>query len=326
MSPPRAEAGHEPVMLREVLAALAPADGEHHVDGTFGAGGYALAILGAAGCVVYGIDRDPHAATLGARLQAEFPDRFYFLAGRFAAMGELLADRAARGVDGVVLDLGISSMQVDEPERGFSFQSDGPLDMRMEQVGPDAAEFVNHASATELADVIHFYGEERRARAVARAIVEARREAAIQRTGELARIVARVVGGAGRGARLHPATRTFQALRIHVNDELGQLARGLEAAERLLAPDGRLVVVSFHSLEDREVKRFLGSRSGSAPTVSRHLPPPDREPATPTFKLLFRGVKRPSEDECARNPRARSARMRAAVRTAAPAPILEAVA
>jgi 16S rRNA (cytosine1402-N4)-methyltransferase len=216
----------------------------------------------------------------------------------------------------VVLDLGVSSMQIDDPGRGFSFQQDGPLDMRMEQVGPDAAEFVNQAGEAELADIIHVYGEERRARAVARAIVEARREAPIRRTGELARIVARVVGRRG---RLHPATRTFQALRIHVNDELGQLARGLAAAERLLAPEGRLVVVSFHSLEDREVKRFLGTRSGAGASVSRHLPVPEQKLLPATFKLLFRGVKRPSEKECARNPRARSARMRAAIRTDAPA-------
>ncbi|MDP6708279.1 MAG: 16S rRNA (cytosine(1402)-N(4))-methyltransferase RsmH [Alphaproteobacteria bacterium] len=316
MTMPLPAARHEPVMRDEVLAALAPADGEQYVDGTFGAGGYALAILGAADCLVYGIDRDPDVLGAAEPLRRANAGRLELIAGRFAEMDRLLAERKVAAVDGVALDLGVSSMQIDDPARGFSFQKDGPLDMRMEQVGTDAAEFVNHASETELADVIHVYGEERRARAVARAIVKARREGPIRRTGELAEIVARAVGRSG---RLHPATRTFQALRIHVNDELGQLARGLAAAERLLAPAGRLVVVSFHSLEDREVKRFLGRRSGRGSAVSRHLPPPEESPAAPTFRLLFRGVKRPTAAECARNPRARSARMRAAVRTEAPA-------
>jgi len=308
-------ARHIAVMRDEVLAALAPADGARIVDGTFGAGGYALAILGAADCVVYGIDRDPRAIAEGRGLASRYPGRLRLICGRFADMERLVGALGVETVDGVALDLGVSSTQLETPERGFSFQHDGPLDMRMDEVGPDAADFVNSAGEAELAEIIHVYGEERRARAIARAIAAARRRAPIRGTAELAEIVARVIGRAG---RLHPATRTFQALRIHVNDELGQLARGLEAAERLLAPAGRLVVVSFHSLEDREVKRFLGARSGVEPSASRHLPP--RAAAHPaTFKLLFRGAKKPTAAECANNPRARSARLRAAVRTDAPA-------
>jgi 16S rRNA (cytosine1402-N4)-methyltransferase len=308
-------ARHEPVMRAELLAELAPAAGEHFVDGTFGAGGYAVAILEAADCVVFGIDRDPDAIAEGRRLAARYGGRLHLLAGRFAEMERLLAEQGVRQVNGVALDLGVSSMQLDQGSRGFSFQADGPLDMRMEQAGPDAAAFVNGAREDEIARVIHVYGEERRARAVARAIVAARAERPIERTAELAEIVARAVGkGSG---RIHPATRTFQALRIHVNDELAELAAGLRAAERLLAPAGRLVVVSFHSLEDREVKRFLRARSGGAGT-SRHLPP-TAEPPPVSFRLPFRGAKRPSQEECRRNPRARSARLRAAVRTDAPA-------
>ena len=306
---------HIPVMRDEVLALLAPAAGARIVDGTFGAGGYALAILGAADCVDYAIDRDPDALAAGRELALRHPGRLHLLHGRFAEMERLLAEFDIERVDGVALDLGVSSMQLDAAWRGFSFQADGPLDMRMELVGPDAAEFVNQASEDELARVIHVYGEERRARAVARAIVAARRRQPIGRTGELAEIVAGVVGrGAG---RLHPATRTFQALRIQVNDELAELARGLAAAERMLAPAGRLVVVSFHSLDDREVKRFLQARSGTAAGASRHRPA--AETPTPSFELPFRGAKRPTEEECRLNPRARSARLRAAVRTAAPA-------
>ena len=311
---------HEPVMCAEVLAALAPKDGECIVDGTFGAGGYALAILAAADCIVYGIDRDPVAIAQAHRLADSYPGRLHAIAGAFADMVWLLDEFGVRHVDGVALDLGVSSMQIDDGERGFSFQKDGPLDMRMDQVGPDAAEFVNSASEASLSEIIYVYGEERRARRVARAIVEARCERPIERTGELAEIVARAVGRSG---RLHPATRTFQALRIHVNDEMGQLARGLEAAERLLGPAGRLVVVSFHSLEDRQVKQFFRSRSGAATSTTRHLPPSTKA-GVATFKPLFRGAKRPSAEECARNPRARSARLRAAFRTAAPPPELEA--
>ncbi len=318
---------HEPVMRDEVLAALAPKDGESFVDGTFGAGGYSVAILGAAACVVYGIDRDGAALAAAWPLVEQHGGRLELISGRFADMDRLLGERGVDAVNGVALDLGVSSMQIDDPERGFSFAKDGPLDMRMERVGEAASAIVNNASEAELGDIIHVYGEERRARRVARAIVQARQQAPIERTGQLAEIVARAVGRArGRSSRIHPATRTFQALRIRVNDELGQLVRGLAAAERLLAPAGRLAVVSFHSLEDREVKRFLRRRTSPPPAPSRHLPALAPADFKPSFKLLFGGAKKPSEAECRRNPRARSARLRAAVRTEAPALVLEAAA
>lgn len=309
-------ARHIPVLCEEVIAALAPRAGEVFVDGTFGAGGYARALLAAAPCQVFGLDRDPEAIAAGAALAAESGGRLVLIEGRFSQMDALLAARGVSRADGVALDLGVSSMQLDEAERGFSIQRDGPLDMRMEKRGPSAADLVNERSEAELADIIWRYGEERRARAVARAIVAARARKPIERTGELADIVARAVG---RTPGVHPATRTFQALRIAVNDELGELAGGLAAAERLLAPGGRLAVVSFHSLEDREVKRFLLARCGLEPSASRHLPPARRNRRAPSFRLLFRGARAPSAAEIARNPRARSARLRAAVRTDAPA-------
>ena len=307
---------HLPVLQDEVLAALAPQDGETFVDGTFGAGGYTRAILAAARCRVFAIDRDPDAIAAGAALAAESGGRLELIEGRFSEMDALLDARGAARVDGVALDLGVSSMQLDEAERGFSIQRDGPLDMRMEKRGESAADLVNMAEQDELADLIYRYGEERRSRAVAKAIVRAREAKPIERTGELADIVARAVG---RSPGAHPATRTFQALRIYLNDELGELSRGLLAAERLLAPGGRLAVVAFHSLEDREVKRFLQTRSGVEPSASRHLPVERRVRRTPSFRLLFRGSRTPTEAELARNPRARSARLRAAIRTEAPA-------
>ncbi len=314
---------HTPVMVREVLDALAPADGETYVDGTLGAGGTARALLEAADCTVWGLDRDPLALRLGTALTRRFPGRLHVLHGRFADMERLLGERSVAAVNGVTLDLGPSSMQLDDGSRGFSFRLDGPLDMRMESSGMSAAEVVNGADEATLADIISRYGEERRARAVARAIVAARRRAPIERTGELAAIVATVVRRAPGG--VHPATRTFQALRIHVNDELGELARGLGAAERLLAPQGRLVVVCFHSLEDRRVKRFLTRRSGTTPRPSRHQPEAGDSPP-PSFRLVFKGARKPRAAEVAANPRARSARLRAAVRTAAPAWPMEAAA
>jgi 16S rRNA (cytosine1402-N4)-methyltransferase len=232
-------------------------------------------------------------------------------------MARLLAERRIERVNGVALDLGVSSMQLDQAERGFSFASDGPLSMSMEQAGPSAADAVNGLPEAELARIIARYGEERRARQVARAIVQARREAPITRTAELAAIVCRVVKPGKDG--LHPATRTFQALRIHVNDELGELERGLRAAEKILAPDGRLAVVAFHSLEDARVKAFLRERSGALPGPSRHEPAAAGRGPAPTFELLFRKALKPGAAECAANPRARSARLRAARRTAAPA-------
>jgi len=316
--------GHTPVMLREVLDALAPRDGAIYVDGTFGAGGYTAAILDAADCTVWGIDRDAEAISAGDAMVATYAGRLTLVEGRFGAMDRLLGDRGVSAVDGIALDLGVSSMQIDQPARGFSFAADGPLDMRMEPAGPgpSAADVVNSLSEAELADIIHRYGEERRSRQVARAIVAARREHPIVRTGELATIVRKAVKQrpAKGEKRIDPATRTFQALRIYVNDEIGEISRGLGAAERLLAPGGRLAVVAFHSLEDRAVKQFLRERSGDLPRRSRHLPEaPDPAPRPATFQPLFRGTCRPSRAECAANARARSARMRAARRTDAPA-------
>lgn len=310
------DAPHVSVLLAEVVAALAPADDRTYVDGTFGAGGYSLALLDAARCRVWGIDRDPFAVARGQTLAAAHPGRFDMVEGRFGDMDDLLAAHGVTRVDGVALDIGVSSMQIDEAERGFSFAKDGPLDMRMEQSGTSAADLVNRAEEAELADIIYRYGEERMARRVARAIVKARADKPFERTGELADVVRRVVRG-GHDA-IDPATRTFQALRIAVNDELGELERGLAAAERLLAPGGRLAVVSFHSLEDRVVKTFLKERSGEAAQPSRHMPEAARGPA-PSFTLLHRKAVRPGSGEAARNPRARSAKLRAAVRTEAPA-------
>jgi 16S rRNA (cytosine1402-N4)-methyltransferase len=307
------QALHAPVLLAETLAALAPRDEATYVDGTFGAGGYSRALLAAARCRVIAIDRDPAAVARGGALTAEFPGRFTVLEGRFGEMEVLLAPLAISAVAGIALDLGVSSPQLDDPARGFSFRGDGPLDMRMGRGGASAADLVNTLSESALANLIYIYGEERFARRVARAIVAARREAPLTRTAELARVVRAVVPASG---GVDPATRTFQALRIEVNDELGELERALLAAERLLAPGGRLAIVSFHSLEDRKVKDFLRERSAAAPKGSRHLPA--RPAAAASFRLLTRKPVTPGTAEIARNPRARSARLRAAERTAAP--------
>jgi len=312
--------GHRPVLLREVLEALAPRDGGIYVDGTFGGGGYARALLEAADCAVWGIDRDPQAIADGADLARRFAGRLQLVEGRFGNMSELLRLRGVTVADGVAFDVGVSSMQLARPERGFSFRADGPLDMRMERTGPSAAEAVNELGERDLADLIFAYGEERRARAIARAIVAARAARPIARTLELAEIVRRAAAPKRRADVIDPATRTFQALRIHVNDELGEIDRGLVGAEALLAPGGRLAVVSFHSLEDRRVKAFLRRRAGLAPRQSRHLPArPSARGRPPSFRLLSSGVVRPSAAEVAGNPRARSARLRAAERSAAPA-------
>ena len=314
--------GHTPVMLAEVIEALAPRDGAIYVDATFGAGGYAAAILDAADCRVWGIDRDREAVAHAAALVRRYSGRLTVVAGRFSAMDRLLGTHGVTAVDGVTFDLGVSSMQIDDPERGFSFRADGPLDMRMDPESDDsAAEVVNTLTEGELADIIARYGEERRARRVAQAIVAARRERPIERTLQLAEIVRGVVqqGRRDTATSIDPATRTFQALRIQVNDELGELERGLRAAERLLAPDGRLAVVAFHSLEDRIVKTFLKERSGARPRATRHLPDDTRAyEHEPTFESIFRGACRPGRAERDANPRARSARLRAARRTAAP--------
>lgn len=311
-------AAHKPVMLDEVLAAIAPRDGAIYVDGTFGGGGYSRAILDSARCRVCGIDRDPAVEPAAAALGKRYADRFLFVAGRFGDMAALLAERGIDEVDGVALDVGVSSMQLDSAERGFSFRADGPLDMRMSSAGRTAADVVNEESEDGLARIIRDYGEERRARRVARAIVEARREARIDRTAALAGIVRRAVGRTGGGDGIDPATRTFQALRIYVNDELGELARGLGAAQTLLRPGGRLAVVTFHSLEDRTVKRFLVERSAARPRPSRHAPDAEAVGRSAEFRLPGRRVVRPGAAEIAANPRARSARLRAAVRSETP--------
>lgn len=297
--------GHVPVMLAEVLAALSPRDGERYVDGTFGGGGYSRAILEAADCRVLGIDRDPDAIARGQKLVDAFGGRLSLVQGEFSRMGDF-----AEESDGIVLDLGVSSFQFDEPARGFSFREDGPLDMRMSRSGPSAADVVNGAEERELTRIIARYGEEKNARRIARAIIAAR---PITGTAQLAKIVSDAQGPAALRFAIHPATRTFQALRIHVNDELGELERGLEAALGILKAHGRLVVVSFHSLEDRIVKRFLAQRSTTAPRASRHAP--EAPAARALFELMPACT--PTEAEIAANPRARSARLRAGVKLAA---------
>ncbi|MGD9614871.1 MAG: 16S rRNA (cytosine(1402)-N(4))-methyltransferase RsmH [Alphaproteobacteria bacterium] len=307
--------GHVPVLRDAMVATLAPRDGAVYIDGTFGAGGYSAALLAAAQCSVVGIDRDPAALRRGAALAAAHAGRLQLIEGRFGDMERLVAAASPGPVAGVALDLGISSLQLDTAERGFSFRLDGPLDMRMSAEGESAADLVARLGEDELDRLIRTLGEERFARRIARAIVVARQHAPIRRTGELAEIVRRAVPTREPG--LDPATRTFQALRIAVNDELGELDRGLAGAERLLMPGGRLAVVSFHSLEDTRVKSFLRERGGGAASISRHMPA--SAPARPpSFRLLGRRAVRPQADEVARNPRARSARLRAAERTSMP--------
>ncbi len=308
---------HVSVMLQEVVEALAPRDGDVMVDGTFGGGGYTRALLKAARCSVIGIDRDPAAIERAAAIVREFPGRLTLVNGTFGSMLELLAARGVEAVDGIALDLGLSSDQLEEGERGFSFQLDGPLDMRMGPTGISAAGIVNTYGEQALAGLLYAYGEEERSHAIARAIVAARAKAPLTRTLELANICAKAIGRAANG--IHPATRTFQALRIYVNDELGELARGLSAAEQLLKPGGRLAVVSFHSLEDRMVKRFLQERSGRVVHASRHLPPKMSNGPQASFDSPSRRAIVPGKIEVARNPRARSAKLRVGVRTAAPA-------
>ncbi|KAA2214739.1 16S rRNA (cytosine(1402)-N(4))-methyltransferase RsmH [Teichococcus oryzae] len=302
--------GHLPVMLREVLEHLAPRDGGTYVDGTFGGGGYARAILEAGRCTLHAIDRDPDAIARGAALAERYPDRLALIEGRFGDMFELLTERGVTRLDGVVLDLGVSSFQIDQAERGFSFRADGPLDMRMEKAGPSAADLVNRLPEAELADILWRFGEERHSRRIARALVAARREAPIQTTGQLTRIIHSVMPRDPSG--IDSATRSFQALRLKVNDELGEVERGLAGAAQLLAPGGRLVVVAFHSLEDRIVKRFMQQAAGRAPGASRHAPSAHLAPAaSPEFRLVTTQALRPGDVETMANPRARSARLRA---------------
>jgi len=304
------DAPHLPVLLRPLLAAVAPVTGTW-LDGTLGAGGYARGLLDAGADCVIGVDRDPLALELAREWAAEYGDRLRLVQGNFARM-----DEYATGLDGVVLDLGVSSMQLDRPERGFSFQKDGPLDMRMSQAGPTAADLVNNTPEAALADILFLYGEERASRRIARAIVRARAEARIETTLRLAGIVERCLPRP-RPGQAHPATRSFQAIRIAVNDEYGALIAGLEAAERALKPGGRLAVVTFHSIEDRMVKRFLQIRAGATGGGSRHAP--RIEQPDPQFTLESRKAIGPDARERAENPRARSAKLRVATRTAAPA-------
>jgi 16S rRNA (cytosine1402-N4)-methyltransferase len=309
--------GHTPVLLSQMLAALDVRSRGIYLDATFGSGGYARAILRAGAGLVFAIDRDPAAAARGRELAATC-SRFRMLEGRFGEMAELLRAHGVRQVDGIVLDLGVSSMQLDDPDRGFSFAADGPLDMRMSGEGPTAADVVNGADVDTLTGILRRYGEEPAARRIARAIVGRRQRRPFERTRELAQLVADVVGR--RPGRIDPATRTFQALRIHLNDELGELERALPAAEELLAPGGRLVVVAFHSLEDRIVKRFLAEGSDARPRPSRHVPMPVASATVPSWRLLAKRAIRPDPSEVAANPRARSARLRWAERASGPEP------
>jgi 16S rRNA (cytosine1402-N4)-methyltransferase len=308
-----AQAPHIPVLLDEVIHALAITPGAEIVDGTFGAGGYSEAIL-AGGARVYAFDRDPDALLEGADLAGRSKGALRLYSACFSDMDDVLVADGIASVDGVVLDIGVSSMQLDRAERGFSFQKDGPLDMRMAQDGMTAADFVNEADESEIADIIYRYGEEHRSRRIARSIVAAR---PITTTAELAAIIRKAVGHKP-GAPKDPATRAFQAIRIHINRELDELNEGLEAAEKLLKPGGRLAVVTFHSLEDRIVKQFLRRRSGAEGAGSRHIPMVADAGPAPTFDKADKAV-RPSDAEVARNPRARSATLRSATRNIAPA-------
>ncbi|SPH18726.1 Ribosomal RNA small subunit methyltransferase H [Defluviimonas aquaemixtae] len=305
-------APHIPVLLGPLLEAVVPVSGLW-VDGTFGAGGYARGLLEAGAHRVIGIDRDPSAFELAKEWAGQYGDRLRLVEGTFSELDEI----SGEPVDGVVFDLGVSSMQLDQPERGFSFQKDGPLDMRMGDSGPTAADLLNTASEAELADILFHYGEERGSRRIARAIVAAR---PLATTLELTAVIERCLPRAKPG-QIHPATRSFQAIRIAVNDEFGQLANGLEAAERALKPGGRLAVVTFHSLEDRVVKRFFQFRSGAEGQSSRHAPA--RAQVAPAFTLKSRRAIAPDENELARNPRARSAKLRIGVRTEAPAGVAD---
>ena len=314
--PETAASGHKPVMLDEVLAALDLKDSDRVVDGTFGGGGYTRAILTAAKCSVFAIDRDLDAIMRAEALAAQ-TDRITPLLGRFGEMDALVEATGCDQVDAVVLDIGVSSFQIDEGHRGFSFNKDGPLDMRMGAAGPTAADVVNHMAEGDLANVIFRLGEEKQARRIARQIVQRRKEKLFETTLDLAETVETAVGGR-KGSRIHPATLTFQAIRMYVNDELGELARALVAAEKLLKPGGRLVIVTFHSLEDRMVKQWLRDRAGKNSGGSRHLPLMAKGP-DPTFELRPNKAILPQDKEVEGNPRARSAKLRAAIRTEAPA-------
>jgi len=299
---------HRPVMLTEMLDWLHPKDNEVYIDGTFGAGGYSRAILSAANCRVYAIDRDPSTRQFAEKLEQEFPDRFVWLLGNFADMCSLVAMHGVSEVNGIALDLGVSSMQIDQAERGFSFKRNGPLDMRMGSEGLSASDVINQASESELADIFYYYGEEKAARAIAKAIVADRKKTPITQTLQLAEIIRSVLGG--KKQKTDPATRSFQGLRIHINQEFESIERGLKAAESMLAPSGRLVVVTFHSLEDRLVKRYYHSRCGRLGEQSRHMPLRQVADEASHFFLPKPEKRMASNDEVESNPRARSATMR----------------
>ena len=306
---------HHPVMLPQIISALAPRDGDHIIDATFGNGGYSREILNQANCCVAGIDRDPDAISRAQAQMQDFGEKFTILEGSFSEMERLIANTLFNRPDGIVFDLGVCSTQLDEAERGFSFKSDGPLDMRMSKAGESAADIVNSMPEKELADIIFIYGDERASRRIARAISVKREEAPLLRTSELAQIVRKVLPRAKKG-QSDPATRTFQALRIYVNNEIDELCDALLASERILPEGGILAVVSFHSLEDRIIKRFFSQRAGYAAQPSRHQPfQPDTEP---TFRLLPRKPILPEISEIETNPRARSAKLRVGIRTSAP--------
>lgn len=310
---------HVPVLLREAIEALRPRAGGRYLDATFGAGGYSRALLDIPGLRVLALDRDPSAVRAGYDLVAQSQQRLTLVEARFSQLEEVARAQGFAPLDGAVFDIGVSSMQFDEAERGFSFRGEGPLDMRMEGRGPSAADIVNEADEETLADILYFYGEERAARRIARAIVHDRRLAPYENTKALADLISRVAPG--RPGDIHPATKSFQALRIAVNDELGELLAGLAAAERVLAEGGRLAVVTFHSLEDRIVKQFLGERCGRGETGSRRLPG-EAEPPPSSFVCEGRQPVAPTRAEIDANPRARSAKLRHATRTAAPAQAL----
>ena len=305
---------HHPVMLPQIISALAPKDGDHIVDATFGNGGYSHEILNKADCFVAGIDRDPDAISRAQTQMQKFSKKFTILEGSFSEIERLTANTPFNRPDGIVFDLGVCSTQLDEAERGFSFKSDGPLDMRMSKAGESAADIVNSMPEKELADIIFTYGDERASRRIARAITAKREEAPLLRTSELARIVRSVLPRAKKG-QSDPATRTFQALRIYINNEINELCDALLASERILQEGGILAVVSFHSLEDRIIKRFFRQRAGYAAQPSRHQPiQPDAEI---TFRLLPRKPILPEISEIETNPRARSAKLRVGIRTSA---------
>lgn len=318
VSPQTGSAPHIPVMLPEVLQTLAPMAGETIVDGTFGAGGYTQAILAQADCRVVAFDRDPSAVRRAREMAQSYGSRLSVIEQRFGNMAAALHELGVPSVDGIVLDIGVSSMQIDDASRGFSFLRDGPLDMRMSAQGVSAADIVNALSKEDLANVIFLLGEERRSRAIAGSIVEQRKDNPLRTTFDLVRAVERVTGHQRATDKIHPATRTFQALRIFANAELEELSAVLHAAEELLVPGGRLVVVTFHSLEDRVVKRFLALRSGKRAGASRHLPD-TKDDIEPSFQIDGKPHLEASSSEIAVNPRSRSATLRHAVRTTAPA-------